>query len=519
MNATFSYEGPGGASAGYGYAEYAVPSEHGLVVPGTASGDRYETPTTLAGLMREGLLLLPVLFFGIALPSLKLGHGYNTRAAVFLAGMVCTALFILLARTLGGRVFSVLAFSVFFEGNYAFQSQFVVPSTLMLLAVLLLEQMRRQPDQLTVCDRGMRSSMAVLLCAMIGGMALATATNLPWLSASVRGLINIHIPAAVFGIAGYKMLRKGSAGVFLTLLPFLAVADAGAVWLYHISGLELLFYRTGWKAFARYGGFLRNPNFSGFFVSASALLAFVRIRASSHGLKMVLVLAGLFLLGTLVMFRSRGPVVMLAMVTPFVLLRKRLRVWGFVVIILAGVGYMQFGHLLHASQVRGTQTIWERLADWREGARTRLAIQRETLRVTFRYPLGTGQTTGILRWRESAIGAESHNEYLTFTLQNGYQSVLAAGLLVLYMFGGYLRAAARKQPHRPGLPVKLLVLCFLLTFVWQPVFTRASEMAMLFGATFGMFVASLLYAQPQGSPEDEELMPAYEPAYEGYGGT
>jgi hypothetical protein len=507
-----------GFAEDYGYAEpWDEPT-----VPGTVSGDRGEEKFTVRALLREGLILLAILFFGFALPSARLSDAYAVRAAVVLSGAFVSGIAVLFARTLGGRVFIVMALSVFFEGNYAFQANPFMPSTALLLAVLLLDKMRAKPFALVLGDLQLRSTLVLLLFVLAVCMGVATMANPQWVYPVFVRLGNRHLPALLYGIAAFKMLRRGEAGVFLTLLPFLAAANAVVAWFYSIAGIELLRYRIGSDDFARYGGFMLNPNMGGFLAGVGALLAFLRVRAAGYTLKIVLIATGLFLLGTLVMLRSRGPVLLVGVLLPLVMLRKGLRVWGILAVLLAVLGYSQFGHLLSATQVRNAQTLSERLEDAHEGIETRLRIQYSTFMVTLRYPLGTGQATGVLTRVEGAR-AESHNEYLTFTLQNGYQSVLAAAVIVLVLLQANVRASLVRLPHRPGLPVRVLLISFLMTFIWQPVFTRAIELAMLFGAAVGMYMACLVYAQPQAPAEYQDPLAgypsAYDPAYGGYGGA
>ena len=117
-------------------------------IPGTASAVSANTRVTLTMLLREGGLALLVLFVFCALPSISSGTDMASRLRIVMLGFVIVGVGMLFARTMGGRLFLTLAYSIFFEHNY-FEPPRVLflplaPSTFLVL-LIIWQAKRRTP--------------------------------------------------------------------------------------------------------------------------------------------------------------------------------------------------------------------------------------------------------------------------------------------------------------------------------------------------------------------------------------
>jgi len=475
------------------------------VITAAHSGFEYHANTTLGMLLREGLLTVLVLFFLIGLPAWPLGTGTIIRIGICVVGLIVTSVGILAARTLGGRVLQVFAFAVIFEQNYAFQAFPVLPSTVLLVLVIFSGKLRHQAEPVLLWrgNTTLRSVIRVCVWMMLFGMFVAAMLNGAWLRYSLIGMMNLQIPAILFGVAGAMMLRRGSAGVFLDVLPFLATVVAITVWIYTILGIKTLYFQTysqAAKDVVRYGGLLRNPNNTGCLCAAMALLGFARLRQVSGKLKPLLILNSLFLLGTVFHLRSRGPLLVLGIGAVLVLLRKGLKKWAVVIVIFGVIGYSLFGGAVASSRSKQAHTLGERISGIPRSIGVRLNIYAKSISLIPKYPLGYGQVEGVLSKVEAAnigMAMESHNEYITFALQNGLQTVLPATVLAIALMASWIQSKFRKEPHRPGLGVAVLLLCLMITASFEPIYNNCQELGMLFGVTLGMIIASVIYARPQ----------------------
>lgn len=111
------------------------------------------------------------------------------------------------------------------------------------------------------------------------------------------------------------------------------------------------------------------------------------------------------------------------------------------------------------------------------------------------------------------VNMESHNEYITFVLQNGLQSFLPIMVLGVWLMASWLQCIIRKAPHRPGPGVTVLFVCIMLTAFFEPIFTNCTELGMLFGAIMGILIASVIYAGSESKTYlySSEYNPQYPP--------
>jgi hypothetical protein len=475
--------------------------ESPIVMPLTASGI-YEDPyCNLRVLFREGILTTLLMFFFCAIPSIYVGTGFAARTAISVAAFLISLIGIFSARTYAGRIFQALAFNMFIEYKFAFQLVPLSPSLILLLVAMVWERARPTgPFYLTSGNQGLRSLMVFSVWALFGFMFVAAVVNLGWLQWSIYGLMNRQIPTLLFALASAAAFRKGYGGILLDLMIPLASVVAFSVWAYAQAGIWILTFRDYLlpDELDRFGGLLRNGNNAAFFCVVVALLGFLRLRVASPVLKIFYVLNSLFMVGTILVLRSRGPLLLLAGVGTFVFLRKGLKKWGVLAVFLGVLGYMLFGGSLSATQRENAVTLRERLDALQMDIMARLAIYRDTLTVAASYPLGTGQVTGVQsKVAITATQQESHNEYLGFLMQNGFQSLLPAAVIFAGLTANWFSVKIKRLPYRPGAELNTLVICFITTFFYEPIYNNCVEMAMFWGVVLGMFTASLIYAGPQ----------------------
>jgi hypothetical protein len=439
---------------------------------------------------------LVVLLF-IALPASRLGTGMSIRGAVSAFTMVVVVVGMGFAKSMGGRLALILAFSIFIERNYAFSYVYLLPSTTL---VVLLIMVHSTIDKRSLVLNGPNARIegwfvgSVLLMAI--GMVIAELVNYRWAEYGIEDMMNAHVPLLIGGIAGYMVMRRGSANVFLALVPVLAVIVAVTCWGYALTGQRTLHYLalTNIQDVGRYGGLLRNPNNAAFLCAVGALVALVLTRVAKGGLKMLYIITSVFLVGTIVLLRTRGAFLVLITVGVCVLFRKGVRKWSIVLLVVAVLSYGIFGSFLQVGQ-REARSLVERLGEANESMMGRMQIMKDSLELVGRYPFGMGHMMKMFTDVEFTVsGLVSHNEYVTFLVQNGIQSVLPAIVVVMLIFGRWLIAMRRRLPYAPSTELNVTVACFLLTFMFEPIITNCTELALMFGAVVGMFSASVIYA-------------------------
>ena len=495
-------------NANYAAVQYGYSGEP--TVPGTLSGEYDPEWITWSRLLREGLLALVITLVVTGLQSTTMGTSHAVRMVIVIEGFCIVLIGMAVARTMGGRLFLAVAYAVLFERSYFLPPRIWVLtlSPSMLLAGLLLVMSANKsmrPPLLTKCAGGPRTAIYVLTALILGG-ALVAANFSPFgMERGVWAMLDQRVPMIVFAAAGAMVLRRGTGHVFWDLLPYLAAANAVTIWVYSLTGTRVLFYQDLWsykEVIDRFGGMLRNANNSGFFCALAILVTLLRFHRARGLLKLIMLANAVFLAGTIVVLRSRGPILVLVLLLPVLLLHKRSRLATAAFCVVGAIGYVGYGSALTVGQSRAGrhETLAARMESVPESVALRWKSYMDIVLTISRNPFGVGEHGGAISSEFGAVtGFEAHNEYLAFLARNGFQTLGSLVLLMSVIIGCWAMACQERFPHRPGMLLIVALIAFMITFGYEPILSNCHELGAIFCTTLGMFTASCLFAMPQAS--------------------
>lgn len=483
--------------------------DRGGAVPGTLAADGDINAPGAFRLLREGGLALVALFVLTAIPTGTLDLSRNVRLAIVVEGFLVVLLGLVVAKTLAGRVFLALTYSVFFEDNFFLPPTvgfvLVQPSVLLMCLALVLDLSRRGPVAARGGSEGLRLLFILGAIAFLFAVTVCAFQSPFGVLLALRGVTRLHLPMLLYACAGAMIFRKGESRLFIELVVFLAIVNAIVIWAYTLGGTRLLYYEeTGTQeAIERFGGLLRNPNNSAFFCAfaVAGILATLRPLRSPYGVVQTVIV--LFLIGTVVVLRTRGALLLLVLIGATWAFGKGMRFRAILFIVLGTIAYSIFGVYLSASQSDRAESLWERFEKMGDGVSTRLAIYSDTFRVFLEYPFGVGAVGGIseLPGVQSTTLHESHNEFIGILVYNGLQTGLVVGAILILLLLVWGQCVVRRAPERPGKVLYYAFACFFITFSFEPIYNNSPEMAKLFGVVIGMLVSCLVYAAAPVRPQ------------------
>ncbi len=478
------------------------------IIPATASEANDARQTSLAQILREGLLAIAVAFALTAPASVLLGESHAARQSVIIEGFVVMLVGMLAAKTLAGRVFLSMTYLFFYENNYFSPVSVwifsLTPSTFLVIVAIVLESLRSRPRTLlTKGAEHLRLPLFMMTAALSIAWLVAASFSPAGLVQGLNVTLRMYVPILLFAAAGAAILRRGEAGILLDLIPFLAAFAAATVWIYTLTGERVLYYSDVWtyhERIGRFGGLLRNPNSTSCLCVASILIILIRLHRAPFYLRLVMLANALYLGGTAAVERTRGALVVLGLLLPCLLANRRARAPVLLFLVIGALGVVPAGQLLTASQSEETsqESVVDRFRTIDEGLYLRLQSFADALGTLAHNPFGVGPVGGVLSDDiESATGLEAHNEYVGFITRNGFEGIFPLVLLIGLIVAGWVSAARHRMPHRPGTVLKALMAAFLITFNFEPILANSYELSAVFGLVTGMCTASVLFAQAQ----------------------